>query len=238
MKGIKKLFSSIEGLLYPPLCLHCKNSIEGHSALFCAHCSPLLDLIPTSERCPFCFSHQDGCKRRACSQCQKSAADFNGLAAALDYQGPAATLVQCMKYENQPYLAEGAASFLVMQWAKLEWPLPDLIIPVPITWMHRIFRGYNQSALLAKSFGKIVNRPVAELLLRRNSGWRQAGLTKMQRKELTPASFSLRRPFCLQDKIVLIIDDVLTTSMTMRCCSQVIAGGYPKSIYGLCLCGT
>ncbi len=46
-----------------------------------------------------------------------------------------------MKYSNQPYLAKGAGAYLAVQLMNLEWPMPDVIVPVPLTLVHCISRG-------------------------------------------------------------------------------------------------
>ena len=70
---------------------------------------------------------------------------FHCIAAAFDYVGPAASLVKKLKYGNQPYLVKGMAGYLVAQFNELQWPFPDAIIPVPLSFSHWLERGYNQS---------------------------------------------------------------------------------------------
>lgn len=157
-------------------------------------------------------------------------------AAAFDYQGPAATLVLKMKYANQPYLAKGAGGFLAVQAMRLEWPLPDLIIPVPLTLVHQISRGYNQSLLLAESLGAILQRPVRQVLRRKLLDYSQAGMTKKQRMQLDGGTFSLKKNLDIKDKVIWIVDDVMTTGRTMNCCAEALYAGYPREVYGLLLC--
>lgn len=228
---------SVMALCYPPLCLHCRDPLRRGSDLFCSSCQEQLEFIDNTKHCPCCFSTDWSGQLRLCRFCQKAPSPFNGVGAALEYFGPAASLVKRMKYSGEPYLAMGASAFLVAQWGQLGWPMPDYIVPAPITLLHRLVRGYNQSALLAQGVGRLLNRPVADVLKREHGGWRQAGLSKLQRRQLSSAAFSLRTtPQLLQDKTVLLIDDVLTTGATLRCCATALASSYPASIYGLCLC--
>ena len=199
-------------------------------------CAAQLDLIDPQERCPYCFSADYDPKQRVCYPCYVEAPVFKRCAAAFDYQGPAASLVLKMKYANQPYLAKGAGAYLAIQHMNLHWPKPDLIVPVPLTLVHRISRGYNQSLLLAESLGNILKCPVQEVLCRRWLDYSQAGMSKAQRLKLEPDSFSLKKRIDIRDKVILLVDDVMTSGRTLNCCAETLYTGFPKAVYGLSLC--
>jgi len=157
-------------------------------------------------------------------------------AAVFDYHGPAATLVTKMKYSNQPYLSKGAAAYMAVQLMKLDWPVPDLIVPVPLTLSHRISRGYNQSLLLAHALGNMLNCPVRSILNRRWLDYSQTGMSRSQREALDKEAFSLRNRINIRDQVILLIDDVSTTGQTMNCCAEALYTGFPEAVYGLTLC--
>src|SRR4029079_15107444 len=111
-----------------------------------------------------------------CFECQQKPHILRRIAAAFDYEGPAATLVKQLKYGGQPYLAEGAGAFLTAQFIRLEWPMPDFIIPMPMAPLRKLERGYNQSLLLAEEVGCLIERPVLNILRRHSGDFSQAGL--------------------------------------------------------------
>jgi competence protein ComFC len=232
-KSIGKAFIN---LLYPPLCKHCQEILQNDSHLLCKECLCLLELIDPLERCPYCFSADVSHEIQVCAPCMKKPPVLNGMAAAFDYAGPAASLVRKMKYTNQPYLAEGCAAYLGAQFLQLEWPMPDVIVPVPIAFTHLLERGYNQSLILSQEFAKIVQRPVQEALVRRSGDYSQAGLEKHQRIKLDGNTIELKKKQQLQDKTILLIDDVMTTGSTMRKCAESLLEDCPKSVYGIAVC--
>lgn len=195
-----------------------------------------MEEINPEERCFYCFSSEAVGESTACFTCQQNPPVWHRAASALDYVGPAVTLVTAMKYGNQPYIAKGAAALMASQLSKLDWPFPDLIVPVPIPFTRWIQRGYNQSGHLAKYLGMMVERPVCQALKRRSGDFSQAGLSSKQRKELKSDSFTLVKKNALEDKIVLLIDDVMTTGSTLKCCAEVLLEGVPKNIYVLTVC--
>jgi ComF family protein len=193
-------------------------------------------MIDPNERCPFCFSTEFCPEKKHCATCQNKESYLHCCAAAFDYLGPAASLIRKIKYSNRPHLAEGAAAFLIAQWVELGWPVPDLIVPVPISFTHWLIRGYNQSSLLAEGVAKLLDRPVHSPLKRISGDYSQAGMNLKQRHALKSSTLQLDKQHRLYDQCVLLIDDVMTTGSTLECCAKVLAEGFPSKIYALTFC--
>jgi ComF family protein len=99
----------------------------------------------------------------------------------------------------------------------------EVILPVPLHFLRRQWRGYNQSALLATFFGKSVGLPVVEgVLSRRRWGRSQTRLSREERKKNVEKAFVVRRPEGVKGRRVLLIDDVCTTGATLDACAQVV----------------
>lgn len=234
----KRIGRGLLHFIYPPLCLHCKDPLDENYNLFCQTCLDLLDFINPEERCPYCFSIDYSQESKKCGECQQRERFLYRCGAAFDYSGPAATIIRALKYGNQPYLAKGAAAFMLQQFINLNWPLPDCIVPVPLPLTRRFLRGYNQSELLAEEFGMLLGRPVIKGLKRLSGDFSQSGLNREQRMELSSESFILVKGKLPLDQSILLIDDVFTTGSTMQCCAEALQGAYPTSIYGLTFCRT
>lgn len=234
----ENLGKAFVNLVYPPLCLSCKESVSDDARFLCENCLSQLQLIDPAERCAFCFSAQYSPEKHLCEECARTPPLLNRMAAAFDYIGPSACLVKKLKYSQQAYLAKGLGAYLAAQFLQLEWPMPDVIIPVPIVLPHRIERGFNQSALLAYGLSDMIQSPVQEALVRKSGDYSQAGLSRKQRMQLDGALFCLKKKQNLQDKCILLIDDVITTGSTLRKCAEILLEECPASIYGLAVCRT
>jgi len=232
----KKILTSFQDFIYPPLCLHCEIPIKSHYLHLCSECHSLLELIDPAGRCPLCFSADYCPERISCSHCRFQEPIFNHCAAAFDHLGPAATIVRQLKYGNQPYLAKGLAAFMALQLLQLNWPLPDLIVPVPLSLSHWLERGYNQTYLIAQALSELLSRPVADIIVRRSGDYSQAGLKRGERLKLDSSNFKLKDKNRIADKNILLIDDVMTTGRTLRCCGEVLLEACPLTIYGLTVC--
>ncbi len=233
----KQVAKSFTDLVYPPICLHCYNSLDPGHALFCTHCLKLLIPIDPKERCPYCFTADfNGQIEKCCLTCRERSPLIDRMAAVFDYEGPAATLIKQLKYGGQTYLAKGAGAYLTAQFLELGWPLPDLIIPMPMAPLRRIERGYNQSLFLAEVMASLLSCPVADILRRSGGDFSQAGLNHQQRLQLRSEAFSVKKGVAVYDKCLLIIDDVMTTGSSLSCCAEVLRALCPQHIYTLTVC--
>lgn len=234
----KKPFTATCNLLYPPICFHCEETLNCTSEIFCSDCLPKLIPIQKEERCPFCFSSDfNPIQAKCCVICRSEPLPLKAIGAVFDYEGPAASLIRHLKYGGQTHLAKGCGAYLAYQHAQLGWSLPDLIVPMPMPFLRKFDRGYNQSLLLAESLAQFIDRPVVELLHRKALGFSQAGLDMSQRKALSHFDFSIRDHSPIYyDKSILLVDDVMTTGSSLRACAETLTALYPTEIRGLTLC--
>lgn len=98
----------------------------------------------------------------------------------------------------------------------------DCIIPVPLHFIKRIMRGYNQSYKLAKGVASVINRPVATNLYALRHHSTQTAKNRYERWQNTTDTFSVKRPHQIENKHILLIDDVCTTGATLIAASQAI----------------
>ena len=125
------------------------------------------------------------------------------------------------------------AAFMFTQFDILEWPLPDMLVPIPQSWMHRLERGYNQSALLAEEMGRLLNRPVLHALKRKSGHFSQAALSLEQRMQLCTNQFKRNLKHSFEGKRLLVIDDVMTSGLTLKRCGEALLEGKPEALYAL-----
>lgn len=235
---IRHLHRSLLHLFYPSQCLHCHLPLHPHAPVLCSACASLLDLIPIEGRCKRCFLlEEQTMNRHYCSQCNLTPPLYYRMAAAFDYEGPAATLVRALKYGGQTHLAEGMGAFLATQFEQLGWPLPDALVPVPLSPFRLWERRYNQSQLLAEVLGDFLNRPVWSVLRRRHGGASQAALPLSMRQQLDSTLFYWKDSSqSINDKILLVIDDVMTSGATLNCCAERLYEHRPRLLYALAFC--
>jgi ComF family protein len=100
----------------------------------------------------------------------------------------------------------------------------ELILPVPLHKKKRMQRGYNQSEEFAKGLGRTMNLPVDPYALYRNKATEtQTRKSRFRRWQNVAEMFSVTNPSILQNKHVLLVDDVITTGATLEACIQSLS---------------
>ena len=112
-------------LLYPPRCALCHRQGD----FLCDLCR---DKLPRADgdRCPKCWLPWD---RRFCSSCADEPLGFT-LRSPYRYEGEVRTLVHAFKFGNFSALAPSLALPMVLSIEAV--PLPDVIVPVPLSGSH------------------------------------------------------------------------------------------------------
>ncbi|MBX7226270.1 MAG: ComF family protein [Chitinophagales bacterium] len=96
----------------------------------------------------------------------------------------------------------------------------DVVLPVPLHPKKERLRGYNQSGLLAESIAKTNHLRYSPNVLERKSFTdSQTKKSRIDRWENVADMFHLNDAQALQNKHVLLIDDVLTTGATIEACA-------------------
>ena len=108
------------------------------------------------------------------------------------------------------------------------------LVPVPVHLSRRRQRGYNQAELLAIELGRRVGLPVRDVLVRHRQTARQHGLGRAARLHNLRGAVAVRseaRPA----RVVILVDDILTTSATLEACAEVLRRHGTESAYGFAL---
>ena len=148
-------------------------------------------------------------------------------AAALLFYEPhseMARLVYDMKYHDRPDIGEDMGRLMAneMQFARYFDGI-DILLPVPLSRKRMRQRGYNQSEQLAIGISDITHLPVVTKALRRKHFVKsQTQLSRHERQENVDDMFELRDGSLLQDKHILLVDDICTTGATLMACIEVL----------------
>ena len=148
-------------------------------------------------------------------------------AAALFYYHPhseTARLVYRLKYNNRPDIGEDMGRVMANELQATDFFSDiDVLLPVPLASKRLRQRGYNQSEQLAIGISDITHLPIVTKALRRKHFQQsQTTLNRWQRQENVEDTFWLKDGSLLQDKHVLLIDDICTTGATLISCANTL----------------
>lgn len=147
--------------------------------------------------------------------------------AAFSYRFPLDRLVQRFKFGGD--LAVGRWLGLRLADRVRAEPLPDLLLPPPLSESRLRARGFNQALELAKVVGSELGVAVAYRGVTRSRDTSpQPGLSRGARQENLRDAFRCRLD--LGGRPVAIVDDVLTTGATAGAFARVLRAAGARSV--------
>jgi len=233
LSAFEKTKGFILDTLFPINCINCGCD----DIWLCESCLAKIELLPF-QVCPRCEKLITE-KGRLCDHCKKDRSALDNLLAASKYkENNIAKLVHLYKYNFVEDLHIPLAKLLVKIILKNNLPLPDLIVPIPLHQRRLRWRGFNQSELLANYVSQNLTPgfsiPVVPNLIKRQKytpPQMQIGKYSERRKNMQDA-FIFNSTQDIQNKKILLIDDIATTGATLFECAKVLKANGAKKVFG------
>jgi len=137
---------------------------------------------------------------------------------------PIQTLLKELKYNNLQDFGIEAAKTLIYELEKTSrFSDIDIVIPVPLHPKKRRKRGYNQMTTFAKTLAENLNAVyIYNALLKTKQTKSQTKQTKEDRFNGIKNVFTTNLEYNLNNKNILIVDDILTTGATLYSCIDTL----------------
>ncbi len=197
-------------------------------------------------RCPIC-NKVIGATDSFCNKCEDGLVRYNGsliipkskgFIAAFEYNDKISPAIFIMKDGiggNAPY----ALGTSIAERIKSANITADFIVPVPMYRENLRRRGYNQSELIAREVGRILDIEIrTDIVSKNRKTLPQKELTKAQRKVNLRGAFSVSDKKEVQNKRILIVDDVCTTGSTLSEIANLLTECGAESVFCACACKT
>jgi ComF family protein len=212
-------------LVFPPACAACQVSLEpGTSLALCTSCrNQFFDARAACSRCG--LKLPAGLDSPACPQCRDHRLRFTRVLRLGPYEGNLRSAVLRIKRPNERALAVALGDMLGETFAaQLSQPPPEVIIPVPMHWTRRAWRGTNSPHTVAGRLAARLEIPLAtHLLVRSRRTAPQAALSPNKRRANVRGAFRVRFHRDLPGARVLLVDDIMTTGATLNEAAKVLA---------------
>jgi ComF family protein len=211
--GARGWIDAAIGLLYPPTCVLC--GADGRAGLdLCSGC--LADMPHNRHCCPRCALPlpPDQAEDNLCGTCQRRPPPFAYCHAALRYEDPVPMLVGAAKFRGRLNVARLLGECLLVSLRKGDFPMPELLIPVPLHRSRLRERGYNQALEVARPAARALGLQIETgCCIRAQPTAPQAELDREARRRNVRGAFRvLQAP---PARHVALIDDVMTTGSTV-----------------------
>lgn len=212
-------------LLFPPVCLGCRNLVTAPGTL-CTQCWPQMRFL---ER-PWCavmgtpFGYEMG-EGFLSAEAIASPPPFARARAAVVYDGVARRMVQGLKFSDRTDLAPWMARWMLRAGSELLEEDNAVVVAVPLHWRRFFSRRFNQSAELVRAFARLAGldyRPT--MLVRERLTQQQVGLGAREREANVRGAFAVpeRGALMLRGRRAILIDDVYTTGATVAAATRAL----------------
>jgi ComF family protein len=217
-------------VVFPPQCAGCGRPGQR----FCADCrSRLANLAPPfCDCCGYPVGHAGRC--RLCQSGANVPDSLAGIRSAAFFEGPLQKAVHQFKYRRDAILADTLAVLMKDAGAD-DLPARSLVVPVPLASERLAARGYNQAALLARTWAELRGlRMAPQGALRVRNTAAQVGLSAQERRLNVAGAFAGDKRI-VAGKPIILVDDVCTTGATLDACAAALLGAGATQVWGLTL---
>ena len=171
-----------------------------------------------------------------CSRCLTRPYHYKQARAVVKYLPPVAKAVQDFKYRSQTAGLSSFANLFDIHLRQSPLPEVDTIVPVPLHKKRLQQRGFNQALVLARKFSPQDLKKIVPLALERRAFTQpQTGLNRADRNRNVKNAFAVRQPGSIQNKKVLLVDDVYTTGATVNECARILIRSSAREVHVLTL---
>jgi len=214
----------------PSLCAVCRGWGVQRLCTECEtrHAAP----VPRCERCAL----QVPAGQPVCGACIAHPPPQDATVAALAYGHPWDGWMRDFKFHGALDLAPALSRLMADALQRAAAPLPDLLLPLPLSEARLRERGYNQAWELTRRLARRLGcRADAHLLLRIRDTPHQLALPRDERGANVRGAFAVepRRRAEMTGRHVALVDDVMTTGATVAEAARVLkqAGAARVSVW-------
>jgi ComF family protein len=211
IKILKTIGTDLLNLLLPAICISCNQSLRDGRLIICEKCYNSLPQISPKQTNAFIN--------------RLAQRDFNKIYIMFEFSELFQNLMHLFKYDGHQVIA---TYFAAMIKKKLNMDY-DIIAFVPLHKTKQRERGFNQSEVIAYFLCKLSDLTFSRsILIRDKYTQSQTKLNRAQRKENMRDVFKVVEN--VENKTILLIDDVITTGATVNECARVLKGAKCKRV--------
>lgn len=213
MKIFLEFAEALLELFFPKLCIACLLKNPLREDLFCLTCKlelPYTDQIDVID-------NELEYRIYGRFKFERAAALFRFRKAS-----SVQNIIHQFKYKNRPHIGvELGREFGKRILASDYFPIPDLIIPIPLHHKKQKKRGYNQSYEFGKGIAEVLDIPIyGSVISKVSDNNSQTKMNRLARLENVMNSYKLQNDSKIKGKHVLLVDDIITTGATIEAAAQ------------------
>lgn len=228
-----KIFQKIIDFVFPDdiRCVFCDEDLHIKNRYStCESCMRKL-VFNNANKCIKCGKPLT---KNTCPNCLHTRHFFKYARAPLAYEGVLRREIHNFKYNKMASLSKSFAEYMYDEYLNFNVKF-DAVIAVPLHEKRYKNRGYNQSYELLKQLNtKLQLEDLSQCVVRSKDTLPQAEFNRDEREENLKNAFKVVDAR-IKGKVILLIDDVVTTTATVNAVSRELLKHGAKEIYVLSL---
>lgn len=206
-----RILNAVGELLFPRKCVLCGALLEKEETDLCRHC------------------------RVEAPECAVYSTKFSFLdswTAVWYYEDPVRGSVLRYKFSSARHYADCYGRMLAMRLLERFPEGFDCLTWVPISRLRKFRRGYDQVELLARAVGRELGMEPVRLLQKIRNNPPQSGISgQAERRANVLGVYRLKASADVENKRILLLDDVITTGATAGECARVLLTGGASEVH-------
>jgi competence protein ComFC len=230
-------WQSLNHLLWPAVCINCRESICETDQGLCKKCWDELLFCTAGDYCPRCGrdASRYGLVDGACPDCQGREFHFDQIARSGVYGDALQSMILSFKKgRTELDLTLGFLAHSALQGSSFCSDI-DFIVPVPLHWTRRLARGYNQSLILAKKLKHPTARINTDLVRIRRTKSQPTMASPAARARNVAGAFAVRYGHNFAGRRICLVDDIKTTGATLNECARTLKEAGAARVFALVL---
>ncbi|TWO31350.1 ComF family protein [Seonamhaeicola sediminis] len=209
------MFKPLINLFFPKVCYACLNLLNDNEDTICVSCRH--DLPVTN----FHFDNDQSIIKVLYGRAniEQGTALFR-----FEKQGLVQKLIHGLKYKGYEHIGFTLGNWLGGELRNIAtYQNIDVVIPVPLHKNKLRKRGYNQVAKFGKQIALALNADYLDnVLVKITNTKSQTKKTRLARWKESNELFALKNLDIIENKHILLVDDIITTGATMEACALVL----------------
>ncbi|WP_066222125.1 ComF family protein [Formosa haliotis] len=212
------MFGAIFNIFFPKVCYSCQNVMADGEQILCTDCRHHL---PVTQ---FHFN-----KDASVSKIFYGRVKIENATALLRFEKKGLTqkLIHQLKYKGQEPIGTFLGDWLGGELQTLDaYKSINLVIPVPLHKKKLRKRGYNQVAKFGRQLAEALHAEyVDDVLIKITNTNSQVSKNRLSRWANSDTIFSIQNLEKINNKHILLVDDIITTGATMEACVTLLQSG-------------